>query len=54
MQNNATFVVPLVVPIHIKNHLKMIPVKHMEQVLSLALGAKGLPAGRQVPLPRSS
>ena len=35
------------IPDDIKNHLKMIPVKHMEQVLSLALGAKGS-------LPRSS
>jgi len=42
------------IPDDIKNHLKMIPVKHMEQVLSLALGAKGLPAGRQVHLRRSS
>jgi len=29
------------IPDDIKSHLKMIPVKHMEQVLSLALGAKG-------------
>jgi len=42
------------IPEDIKNHLKMVPVKHMEQVLSLALGAKGLPAGRQVPSQRPS
>ena len=29
------------IPEDIKSHLKMVPVKHMEQVLSLALGVKG-------------
>ncbi len=42
------------IPDDIKSHLKMVPVKHMEQVLSLALGAKGLPAGRQIHLQRPS